>query len=105
MPTPENRVKTAIKTEMSRRGWYWSMPVQGGYGAATLDFLCCMPVIIRPQDVGQRMGLFVGIETKRGDGPGRPTPRQAQTINAITAAGGFGLTAQSWEDVARVLKI
>ena len=105
MRTPEGKVKAEIRAEMQLRGWYWFMPVQAGYGATSLDFLCCMPVIIQPKDVGQRVGVFCGIETKRADGPGRPTLRQASVIKQITDAGGFGLTAQSWDDVARILKI
>lgn len=100
---PEAKAKAKIREEMKRRGWYWSMPIGSGYGSPTLDFLCCMPVIIRPQDVGQRIGFFVGCEVKREDGPGTPTPRQAQTIQAIQNAGGFAMTARTWEDVARVV--
>ncbi len=105
MTTPEARVKNAIKKEMLRRGWYWHMPIGASYGKPTLDFLCCMPVIIRPEQVGQRIGFFVGLEAKSENSNGQPTPRQQITINEIQAAGGFALTAQSWEQVAQILRV
>lgn len=50
------------------------MPVQTGYGAATVDFLVCY------------RGRFYGIETKR---PGKYlTPRQFLIMQTIRDAGG-----------------
>jgi len=50
------------------------MPVQTGYGATSLDFLCCS------------LGEFVAHECKaRG---GKLTPRQQLVARQINAAGG-----------------
>lgn len=53
---------------------YYFMPVQGGFGASTLDYLGCY------------LGHFFAIETKK---PGaKPTDRQNQIIASIERAGG-----------------
>lgn len=77
--TPEGRVKKAIKDAFKilesngKKIWY-HMPVQNGMGAPTLDFVICID------------GKFWAIEAKA---PGKhTTPRQEETIRAITAAGG-----------------
>src|SRR5579859_5611707 len=76
--TPEGKVKAAVKKVLKPyvdRGVIWfDMPVPGGYGKPTLDFLLCV------------LGTFVAIETKA---PGnKPTPRQEITISQIERAGG-----------------
>ena len=82
--TPEGKVKKEIKAWLKGQGAYFFMPVQTGYGAATVDFLVCLH------------GVFVGIETKA---PGKkPTPRQELVMHAITAAGGNAYCVTSLED-------
>jgi hypothetical protein len=72
--TPESRVKEKVKAYLRGKNAYFFMPVQTGYGAATVDFLCCVD------------GRFIAIETKA---PGKkPTKRQRATLLAIIAAGG-----------------
>jgi hypothetical protein len=73
--TPEGRVKAKVSGLLKATpNLYYFMPVQGGYGAATLDYL------------GSYLGRFFGIETKK---PGaKPTERQLQTIASIERAGG-----------------
>lgn len=75
--TPEGKVKAKLKARL-RKEWpnmYSFMPVQSGYGAKTLDFLCSIE------------GRFVAFETKA---PGKhPTPLQASTIEDILHAGSF----------------
>lgn len=66
------------------------MPVQNGYGASTLDFLCCID------------GRFVGVEVKSKYG--KMTPRQAVIINQIRDAGGIAFVARSVDDVIQGLK-
>lgn len=72
--TPEGKVKRKVSNLLkSTPGLYYFMPVQGGYGAATLDYL------------GWYMGHAFAIETKA---PGKePTPRQRETISAMQEAG------------------
>lgn len=75
MSTPEGKVKAAVKKLLeSYDGIYFYMPVPGGFGKATLDYLCCV------------RGQFFAIETKA---PGKKlTLRQATTVAEIQAAMG-----------------
>ena len=76
--TPEGYVKNKVREYLRSLGdVYYVMPVQTGYGVATLDFLIC------------RRGAFIGLETKAGHG--KMTPRQAQIARYIEAAGGRAL--------------
>lgn len=73
--TPEGAVKKEITATL--RGYYphvyFFMPVQGGYGAATLDYLGC------------HRGRAFAIEAKA---PGKfPTERQILTMKTMEAAG------------------
>lgn len=84
--TPEGKVKTTVKSLLKMLRAYWHMPVQNGMGQPALDFHVCLPILITPDMVGKRVGLYVGIETKR---KGKSfTPRQQVTANAIVEAGG-----------------
>jgi hypothetical protein len=72
--TDEGKLKDRCRAYLIKIGAYRFSPVQQGYGAPTLDDLCCIK------------GRFVGIEYKA---PGKkPTPRQEQTMAAIKAAAG-----------------
>ena len=72
--TPEGKVKAKLKDHLRKQGIYYFMPVQTGYGATSLDFLCCS------------LGEFVAYECKaRG---GKLTPRQELVARQINAAGG-----------------
>lgn len=72
--TPEGKVKKKI-TELLRSypRLYFFMPVQGGYGSPCLDY------------IGGHNGRAFAIEAK-AEGK-RPTQRQTDTINEMTAAG------------------
>lgn len=84
--TPEGKVKDMVKTFLRLVKAYWHMPVQNGMGSPSLDFHVCMPILITPDMVGSRVGLYVGIETKA---LGKTmTPRQIATTKAIIEAGG-----------------
>lgn len=72
--TPEGKVKERVKQLLKQYGVYWHMPVQNGMGAPSLDLICCAK------------GRYLAIETKAGNG--KPTARQAQTIQQIQLAGG-----------------
>lgn len=77
--TPEGKVKKAVTKVLvehlsTRGGIYWFMPVPGGYGQSSLDYLGCAN------------GRFFAIETKA---PGKkPTPRQETMMDRIRAGGG-----------------
>jgi hypothetical protein len=79
--TPEGKVKDEIKKWLRQHDAYFFMPIQTGYGAATLDFLIC------------HRGRFIGLETKA---PGKKaSPRQLLVMNAIIEAGGEAYCADS----------
>lgn len=85
MQTEESLLKTKVKRYLDTLSPlpYRYMPVPSGYGAQTLDFLCCIN------------GRFVGIETKsRGK---KPTPRQEQCMAQIIAAGGRAFWCDSYD--------
>lgn len=73
--TPEGKVKAKVSALLKATpGVYYYMPVPGGYGGSTLDYVACYNK------------LFFAIETKA---PGKkPTDRQKQIIAQIKAAGG-----------------
>jgi hypothetical protein len=86
--TPEGRIKNKIKAVLDKHYTrvYYYMPVPGGYGRATLDYLGCAN------------GWFFGIEAKR---PGKvPTSRQEGTIEDMENAGGKVFRINSDETVA-----
>jgi hypothetical protein len=72
--TPEGKVKKRVREVLNSHGAYWHCPVQNGMGKPSLDFIGCIA------------GQYFGIETKAGKG--QPTPRQADTMEQITLAGG-----------------
>lgn len=87
--TPEGRVKKEIKQYLDSIGAYYFMPVQTGYGAKTLDFLCCID------------GWFVAIETKK---PGATlTKFQELTASSMQDAGAIVIIAHSAAEVRSVL--
>lgn len=74
--TPEGKVKKKINEVIDKHDGsvYRYMPVPGGYGKATLDYLICA------------YGWFAAIEAKR---PGKaPTSRQEGTIEDMERARG-----------------
>ena len=67
---PEGKVKKKLKADLDAHGVYYYMPVPGGYGRPSVDFLCCTG-----------LGVFMAIETKAN---GRElTPRQRTTLEDI----------------------
>lgn len=86
MATPEGKVKESVRQALRRMQAYWHMPVQNGMGKPSLDFHVCVPIEITEDMVGLRLGLYVGVETKKLGG--KPTPRQVNTMAEIAAAGG-----------------
>ena len=75
MTTPEGRIKKLVKDVLHAQNVWYFMPVQMGYGGASLDFLPC---IIKLK-TGYPFPFF--IETKK---PGKkPTPRQDNLIEQL----------------------
>lgn len=73
-PIKEALVKNHVKNLLKRYGVYFFMPVQTGYGAKTLDFIC------------SHQSRFFAVETKA---PGKHlTPKQQLIREEIEEAGG-----------------
>jgi len=85
----ESTLKTKIRKDLPAKAWRFS-PVQMGMGASGVpDIIACVPTVIRQEDVGKTMGLFVGIEAKVGKN--KPTKLQMIQLKGIAAAGGNAL--------------
>jgi len=74
MPTPEGKVKIAVKKVLAKYDVYAHWPVQNGMGAPCLDCHGC------------HGGHYFAIETKAPDK--KLTPRQGKTREEIIRAGG-----------------
>lgn len=74
--TPEGKVKAEINKALARYGAdiYKFMPVPGGFGPSSLDYILCVS------------GVFVAIEAKKPGG--KVTARQHFTIRQIKQSGG-----------------
>jgi hypothetical protein len=76
--TPEGKVKAAINKILDNyvKGGdvYKFMPVPGGFGPSSLDYVLCV------------QGIFVAIEAKKPGG--KPTARQLFIARQIKQAGG-----------------
>ncbi len=73
MPTPEKKVKAAIKKLLFAMDCWYYMPVPSGYGEATLDFLCSYK------------GRSFAVEAKAH---GKTlSPRQQMTIKNMSSRG------------------
>jgi len=83
----EKAVKSVVKRVLNDWGAYWFMSVPSGIGKSTVDFIACVPVMITQDMVGKRVGIFVGIETKR-ESVSEVTPRQQQILESMMDAGG-----------------
>lgn len=83
----EKVVKDRVKRLLKEHSCYWFMPVQTGYGSATLDFLGC------------HRGRFFAVETKA---PRRTlSPRQELIADMIRDAKGavFIIGEEYYEDL------
>lgn len=88
--TPEGRIKNKIKKLLAEYGTniYVFMPVPGGYGKRTVDYLGCIH------------GVFFAIEAKKPGG--RATALQDAALEDIRAAGGIGLVVNDDASLAEL---
>ena len=91
-PVLEKVVKVHTKRRLLKLypdAWVY-MPVQTGYGQHGIpDFIACVPVEITQEMVGKKVGVFVGLETKREGG--KLSAFQELQLDAIKKAAGIGL--------------
>ncbi len=101
----ENHVKDKIvKPWYDRRGAWHYAPSQNGLGVQGIhDRIGCVPVVVTPEMVGKRIGLFVSVEAKapgrRGEKDRGMSKHQANNLRAIIDAGGFAACCDSFEDI------
>lgn len=101
-PTSENDAKAIVK-DWFEDAWSYA-PIQNGLGQHGIpDRIGCIPIVIGPEDVGKRFGLFVAVECKR---PGRRgekdrgcTKNQINTITEIINCGGVAFVCDGQEDI------
>ena len=90
--TPEGKVKRKVSAILAdfASTTYYTMPVPGGYGESTLDYVGC------------NLGRFFAIETKA---PGKkPTDRQNAIATMMTRAGGKVFVIDGDEDQLQELR-
>ncbi len=104
MRTPEGRVKEAVKRLLKRLGIWFYMPVQNGMGVVGVpDIICCRPYVVKPEDVGKTLGLFVAIETKAPGKRNNTTPNQDHQLAGIRAAYGTAVVVDEVSQLDEVL--
>lgn len=80
MATPEGKIKAAVNKLLDGyKSLYRFMPVPGGFGASSLDYLVCVN------------GQFLAIETKAPGKRGQTTPNQERRIDEIKIHGGWAI--------------
>ncbi len=96
MKTEEGLLKDKIKSWLKKRGAYFFMPVQTGYGMKTVDFLCCVPYDHWiDHEKTERRSRFLAIETKaKGKAP---TPQQHMVLADVELAGGAAFWCDSFD--------
>ena len=72
---------------------YNAMRVRFGLAPGSSDLIGISSVIVTPDMVGKRVGLFTAIECKSG--PNGPTPSQASFINMVRDLGGIAVCVNS----------
>jgi len=88
--TPEGKVKAKVKSWLYKTfpSVFEFMPVSNGMGKHGIpDHVCCVPVTITDDMVGQTIGVFVGIEAKTS--VGKLSKHQERRLEEITNAGGI----------------
>lgn len=71
--------------------------IRGGLAVGSSDLICCKPVLITSEMVGQTIGQFVAIEVKC---PGKkPTKDQIQFGDTVKAHGGEFIVACHEDEV------
>lgn len=70
------------------------------------DDICIIPYVVKPKDIGRKLGVFLGVEHKKRDwvfGSESREVAQAQFQRMISNVGGVGLFANSAQSVIDAL--
>jgi hypothetical protein len=112
MSTTEKNIQNEIRLHLSKRGamslryqvgtFYamdGSMVKIGEVGVS--DLIACVPVVITPEMVGKRIGVFTAIETKKINDKTAKERKESQGkfIARVQALGGIATIARSTQDV------
>lgn len=98
--TPEGKVKQQLKAELRKRNCWFFMPAANGYGRHGIpDLIACYPTIVTEDMVGQKIGVFVGIEAKAPGKLKNVSELQKRNIAGINEAGGVAFAADSVVDL------
>ena len=68
-----------------------------GLKKGSADWIGILPMVITPDMVGKRVGVFLSVEMKSAGGSLQPD--QAAWINTVRAAGGIAIVARRPEDI------
>lgn len=101
----ETHVKDLVKDWYDDRAAWHYAPIQNGMGVHGIhDRIGCVPIIITPDMVGKRIGMFVSIESKapgrRGEKDRGMSKHQKDHLREIVAAGGLSICCDGPEDLA-----
>lgn len=97
--TPEGRVKDAIRKAFKEYhpDAFTFLPAAGVMGSNGIpDFICCVPLEITPDMVGQTVGIFAGVEAKTMRG--KVSDLQRDKLNKIAEAAGVACLVWSSDE-------
>ena len=112
MSTTEKNIQNEIRLHLSKRGalnlryqvgLFYTMDGRkmkiGEDGVS--DLIACVPVVITPEMVGKRIGVFTAIETNKiNDSTSKERKEsQGKFIARVQALGGIATIARSTQDV------
>jgi hypothetical protein len=100
----ENQVKALVKEWYDLAGAWSYAPIQTGMGAHGIpDRIGCVPIVVPQAMVGEKIGLFVAVESKR---PGRRgekdrglSQHQKNNLAVINLASGVGICCDGVDDL------
>lgn len=83
----QNKVIEHIKTTYKKEAWFLNTVGSASQRSGIPDILACVN------------GKFIGIELKREDGSGRPSPQQEIEVKKINQAGGYAIISSDYNEI------
>ena len=87
----QKKVINYIKSTFKNQAWLLNVAGSAVQRSGVPDILVCIN------------GTFIGIELKREDGSGRPSPQQIIECKKITQAGGHAIISNDFEEIKKLL--